>query len=79
MFDAYRAGQVEEAAAIHASLMPLIEALFTTSSPIPVKWAMQQVGFRVGACRLPLDGMPASLADRLRPLLAPYLSQPVSR
>lgn len=79
MFDAYRAGQVEEAAAIHASLMPLIEALFATSSPIPVKWAMQQVGFRVGACRLPLDGMPASLADRLRPLLAPYLSQPVSR
>jgi 4-hydroxy-tetrahydrodipicolinate synthase len=79
MFDAYRAGQVDEAAAIHASLMPLIEALFATSSPIPVKWAMQQVGFRVGACRLPLDAMPASVADRLRPLLAPYLTQPVSR
>ncbi|MGB8967035.1 MAG: 4-hydroxy-tetrahydrodipicolinate synthase [Candidatus Cybelea sp.] len=79
MFDAYRAGQVDEAGAIHASLMPLIEALFATSSPIPVKWAMQQVGFRVGACRLPLDAMPASVADRLRPLLAPYLTQPVSR
>lgn len=78
MFDAYRAGRVEEAARIHGSLLPLIDALFATTSPIPVKWAMAQLGFRVGACRLPLDELPASVADRLRPLLDPYLPHPVT-
>jgi 4-hydroxy-tetrahydrodipicolinate synthase len=69
MLDAYRGGRVAEAAQIHASLLPLMEALFATTSPIPIKWAMRQLGFAVGECRLPLDGMPHSLADRLRPLL----------
>lgn len=77
MLDAYRGGNVDEAAQIHASLLPLIDALFATTSPIPIKWAMRQLGFRVGECRLPMDAMPAAVADRLRPLLAPYLSHPV--
>jgi 4-hydroxy-tetrahydrodipicolinate synthase len=77
MLDAYRAGRVAEAAQIHASLLPLIDALFATTSPIPVKWAMGQLGFKVGACRLPLDEIPLAVADRLRPLLAPYASHPV--
>jgi 4-hydroxy-tetrahydrodipicolinate synthase len=75
MLDAFRAGQTTDAAELHASLLPLIEALFATTSPIPVKWAMRQLGFNVGECRLPLDAMPSAAADRLRPLLAPYLSQ----
>jgi 4-hydroxy-tetrahydrodipicolinate synthase len=79
MLDAYRAGRVDEAAQIHASLLPLIDALFATTSPIPVKWAMRQLGFRVGECRLPLDAMPAAVADRLLPLIAPYASQPAER
>jgi len=74
---AYSAGRVAEASRIAASLLPLIDALFSTTSPIPVKWAMAQLGFRVGACRLPLDDIPAAVAERLRPLLAPYASQPV--
>jgi len=74
MFDAYRGGRVEEAAEIHASLLPLMDALFATTSPIPVKWAMRQLGFRAGECRLPLDGMPDAVANRLRPLLAPFVN-----
>jgi len=77
MVQAYRDGRVDEAAKIHGSLLPLIDALFATTSPIPVKWAMRQLGFHVGECRLPLDAMPSALAERLRPLIAPYLSQPV--
>jgi 4-hydroxy-tetrahydrodipicolinate synthase len=75
MLDAYRAGRVDEASALHASLLPLIDVLFATTSPIPVKWAMRQLGFNVGECRLPLDAMPSAIADRLGPLVAPYLSQ----
>lgn len=72
MTDAYRAGRGAEAAEIHASLLELIDALFATTSPIPIKWAMKQLGFNVGECRLPLDGMPPALANRLRPMLAPF-------
>ena len=69
MLDAYRAGRVSESAEIHLRFLPLIDALFATTSPIPIKWAMNHIGFRAGACRLPLDAMPAALAERLRPLL----------
>lgn len=69
MYDAYRAGRIEEAARIHLQSLPLIEALFATTNPIGVKWAMNQLGFHAGECRLPLDALPAALADRLRPLL----------
>jgi 4-hydroxy-tetrahydrodipicolinate synthase len=72
MQDAFRAGRVEEAAKIHASLLPLYDALFATTNPIPVKWAMNQLGFNAGSCRLPLDDMPAALAERLRPMVARY-------
>jgi len=47
-------GEIEEASAIHRSLLPLFKALFILSNPIPVKYALNQVGFRVGPTRLPL-------------------------
>jgi 4-hydroxy-tetrahydrodipicolinate synthase len=75
MFDAYRGGRVAKAAEIHAALLPLMEALFATTSPIPVKWAMRHLGFGVGECRLPLDGMPEAVAKRLRPLLTPFVDE----
>lgn len=74
IFEAYRAGNVTEAAQIHRSLLALIDALFATTSPIAIKWAMNQAGFDAGACRLPLDGLPAALQERLRPIVASYLA-----
>lgn len=71
---AYRSGDVAKAASIHASLLNLIDALFTVTNPIPVKWAMNQLGFEAGSCRSPLAEMPAPAAERLRPLLTPYLA-----
>ncbi|MGH7736289.1 MAG: 4-hydroxy-tetrahydrodipicolinate synthase [Candidatus Tyrphobacter sp.] len=78
MFDAFRSGNVDEAARINASLLGLIDALFATTNPIGVKWAMNQAGFKTGGCRLPLDELPSALAERMRPLLTPYLTEPVS-
>lgn len=54
MIDSYLSGRIDEAAAIHHRLLPLVNALFIISSPIPVKYAVNQVGFRVGKTRLPL-------------------------
>jgi 4-hydroxy-tetrahydrodipicolinate synthase len=70
--DAYVAGDVERAGAIHRDLAPLVAALFATTSPIPVKWAMSTYGFRVGACRSPLSAIPPALQSSLEPLIAPY-------
>lgn len=72
MLDAYRAGNVAQAADIHLSLLPLIRTLFATTNPIAVKWAMSELGFKTGNCRLPLDTIPDNVAQRLRPLLEPY-------
>jgi len=69
---AFRSGATAEAAAIHLRLAELVATLFATSSPIPIKWAMNELGFELGPCRSPLGEMPSELATRLRPLLAPY-------
>jgi len=72
MADAFDAGDVDTAARIHRDLSPLIAALFMTSNPIPVKWAMSTYGFDVGPCRSPMGPMPAELKATLEPLIAPY-------
>jgi 4-hydroxy-tetrahydrodipicolinate synthase len=72
MADAFDAGDVDTAGRIHRDLSPLIAALFMTSNPIPVKWAMSTFGFDVGPCRSPLGVMPAELQATLEPLIAPY-------
>lgn len=75
MLEAFNGGDVAEAARIHLSLLPLIDALFAYTSPIPIKWAMGELGFRVGKCRLPLDDMPQSLMAQLQPLLPAFVSR----
>jgi 4-hydroxy-tetrahydrodipicolinate synthase len=72
MYDDFSQGRVREAAATHASLLPLFDGLFRITNPIPVKWAMNQLGFRAGSCRSPLDGLPDSVASELRPVLADF-------
>lgn len=72
MAEAFDGGDVDTAARIHRDLAPLIAALFATTSPIPVKWAMGRYGFNVGPCRSPLGAMPDALAAALEPLIAPY-------
>ena len=47
-------GETDRAAEIHRHLLPLVNALFVISNPMPVKYAVNQVGFRVGKPRLPL-------------------------
>lgn len=48
------AGDLVRARALQDSLMPLNQALFLESNPIPVKWALQRMGLIRGGIRLPL-------------------------
>lgn len=54
MIDKYLQGRTEEAAALHHRLLPLFNALFVVSNPVPVKYALNKVGVAVGKPRLPL-------------------------
>ncbi len=48
------AGEADGAKALDARLQPLNEALFVESNPIPVKWAVSQMGLMGAHLRLPL-------------------------
>ena len=52
--DAARARRRSEAERIDATLQPLHRTLFCESNPIPVKWAVQQMGLISHGIRLPL-------------------------
>jgi 4-hydroxy-tetrahydrodipicolinate synthase len=47
-------GNTKKATEIHEHLLPLVNALFVVSNPVPVKYALNQIGFKVGKPRLPL-------------------------
>jgi 4-hydroxy-tetrahydrodipicolinate synthase len=49
-----RDGDRDGAAAIEEELRPVVEALAVTTNPIPVKAALNMLGFDVGGLRLPL-------------------------
>ncbi len=54
MHEAWQAGDFEAARAIQDRLMPLHEALFSETSPAPVKFAASLLGWGDGKPRLPL-------------------------
>lgn len=54
MIGLFRQGKVKEARAIELSLVPILKAMFITTNPIPVKYAMKQLGFTTGPLLLPL-------------------------
>ncbi|MCI0845386.1 MAG: 4-hydroxy-tetrahydrodipicolinate synthase [Chloroflexi bacterium] len=47
-------GDIEGAAAEHRRLLPIFLGMFTESNPIPVKYAVNHLGLKVGGPRLPL-------------------------
>jgi len=64
-------GDFEAARALQAELMPLHKAMFTESNPIPVKWAMHEMGLCDAGIRLPLT----PLSEPLRAPLVEVLKQ----
>ena len=69
MVSAAHRGDFRAAAAEQNRLMPLIDALFCEVNPIPVKAALDLLGFDVGTPRLPLCPMEPEHLARLRAAL----------
>jgi 4-hydroxy-tetrahydrodipicolinate synthase len=70
LIQAFLAGDHTLALARHESLLPLLQALFSTSNPIPVKAALELGGWPVGAPRLPLVAADNTVRERLSSILA---------
>jgi len=69
MMHEFTAGRVESASRIHRELLPLFEVLFSAPNPIPVKYALSQIGFSVGKPRLPLTEADEEVRASVRSIL----------
>ncbi len=64
------AGDADKAAEIDADLAGLHRALFVESNPIPVKWALAELGLIAGGLRLPLVPLDPAHHEDVRAALA---------
>lgn len=69
MVRAFEVGKVSEAAALHLQLFPLFKALFSVTSPIPLKVALALQGWQVGDCRPPLCKGSLELQQQMEKML----------
>jgi 4-hydroxy-tetrahydrodipicolinate synthase len=72
MMDDVLKNDVQSAVAIHRHLVPLVNVLFIQPNPGPVKYALNHLGFQVGAPRLPLLPPDEKSAATIRETLKKY-------
>ena len=60
------AGDAQKARDLHFRLLGLHRDLFCEANPIPVKWAVQQMGLVPGGIRLPLTPLSENNQARVR-------------
>lgn len=63
------AGKADEARAINQRLVPVHNAMFLESNPIPVKWAVAELGLTASGVRLPLTLLSATHHQQVRDAL----------
>ena len=67
--EAALAGDAEKARAINEKLMPLHKDLFCEANPIPVKWALVEMGLMQKGIRLPLTWLSEGCHEKVRTAL----------
>jgi len=72
MINSFISGKVGKAAELHRQLMPMFSGLFVVANPIPVKYALNQVGFRVGKPRPPLYEPDEKTAAQIMDMVKKY-------
>ncbi len=72
MVMAFLNGDVATAAKMQASIVPLVKALFSDVNPIPVKEALNILGWDIGSCRMPLCEMSEEGRKKLADILKQY-------
>ncbi len=70
MINAFMAGNVTLATQIHLNLYPIFKGLFITTNPVPVKAALNMLGYQVGPPRLPLVEATPAEKESIKKMLA---------
>jgi 4-hydroxy-tetrahydrodipicolinate synthase len=71
MMDAALAGDIAKAQELHYKLLPLMQAMFIDTNPVPAKTALAMMGkIKSGLPRLPLYKMNEANTEKLRKVLA---------
>jgi len=69
MIQAFEDGNWESARQHHLNLLPLFQAMFLETNPVPVKTAMNLLGWDVGEVRLPLSPMSPNNVAKLKDVM----------
>ncbi len=77
LIDAYEKGDRQKAVSWHYKLLPLCQAMFIETNPMPIKEAMNVLGMGVGDVRLPLVRMLPANREKLHSALTAYGLKPV--
>jgi 4-hydroxy-tetrahydrodipicolinate synthase len=72
MINSYFKGDINRASELHLKLLPIFRVLFVTTNPIPLKEALNLLGYNVGNCRLPLSPIDAKSRAELIKVLKEY-------
>lgn len=78
LIEAFEKGDRQKAVSWHYKLLPLGQAMFIETNPMPVKEAMNMLGMGVGEVRLPLVRMLPENREKLREALVAYGLKPAS-
>ncbi|MDR1628160.1 MAG: 4-hydroxy-tetrahydrodipicolinate synthase [Oscillospiraceae bacterium] len=69
MTSSFLSGDIKSSLSLQVEFFDLIETLFSDINPIPVKEALNLMGFDCGKCRLPLSDMQSTLKENLKNIL----------
>jgi len=72
MIDAFETGNITQARKLHDKMVPLIDALFIETNPVPVKAALSMMGKIDYDVRLPLYKMSDSNYEKLKKVILDY-------
>ena len=72
MIDAFEAGDIKKAKELHHKLVPLIDALFIETNPVPVKAALSMMGKISYDVRLPMYKMSDGNYEKLKAVMKNY-------
>jgi len=72
MIDAFEAGDLPRARALHYKMFPLMDALFFETNPVPVKATLAMMGKIEYELRLPLSKMSDANYEKLKKVVSDY-------
>lgn len=68
MIESFFMGDFHGAGQLHREMLPVMEDLFFTTNPVPIKALLRKQGFSVGSVRLPLVDIEATQEEKIQDL-----------